>query len=90
VPGEEVAAAVAILKQFNPQRFGSAENVREIERELGRNLGWILAAIAVVGLGIYFVLPSRAPGDRIAPALIGGLLLGPILCAVLGVFKRKG
>lgn len=28
--------------------------------------------------------------DRITGALPGGQLLGPLLCAVLGVFHRKG
>src|SRR3954467_12804144 len=35
VPGDEVEQAVAVIREFNPQRFGSTENVRQIERELG-------------------------------------------------------
>lgn len=89
VPGEEAEEAVAILKQFNPQRFGSAENVRQIERELGRNLVWILALSTLAGLGVYFATPNSEPSDRITSALLGGLLIGPLLCAILGVFKRK-
>jgi predicted phage gp36 major capsid-like protein len=55
VPGEEAEEAVRVLKEFNPQRFGSAENVRKIERELGGMLIKALGVAAVAGLVFYFL-----------------------------------
>src|SRR5947208_3411381 len=54
VPGEEVDEAVRVLKEFNPQRFGSVENVRQIEKELGALLLKGLGVVAVAGTVIYF------------------------------------
>jgi hypothetical protein len=55
VPGEEVDEAVRVLKEFNPQRFGSVENVRKIEKELGGLLVKAVAVAAVVGAVVYFL-----------------------------------
>lgn len=51
VPDENVAEAVALIREFNPPRFGSVEKVREIEREPGNAViknGGILLAIAAL------------------------------------------
>src|SRR3954467_13627681 len=55
VPGEEVDEAVRVLKEFNPQRFGSIENVRQIEKELGALLVKGVGVVAVVGAILYFL-----------------------------------
>lgn len=89
VPGEEVEAAVGIIRQFNPSRFGSPEKVAQIERELVCNLAWILGASAAAGLVLNGLLPGTYPGDRVTGALLGGVIAGPLLCAIVVVFKRK-
>ena len=55
VPGEQADEAVRILKEFNPQRFGSAENVRKIEKELGGMLVKAVVVLAVVRVVVYFL-----------------------------------
>lgn len=55
VPDQEVDQAVALIREFNPQRFGSVENVRRIEREIGRALLWYGSEVVIVGLAAYFL-----------------------------------
>ena len=89
VPGEEVNEAVTILRQFNPQRFGSAENVKQIERELVRTLARLVVTSVLVGAAIYGFTSDGYSGDRVTNALVGGVILGPLLGLLLGKFKRK-
>jgi type IV secretory pathway VirB2 component (pilin) len=89
VPAEQVDEAVAIIRQFNPQRFGSAENVKQIERELIRTLlgavAWVCAAIAVV----YVLTPEGGPEPRWASALTSGFGLGILAYAAFAFLRRK-
>ncbi len=89
VMADRADEAVGILKQFNPQRFGSAENVKKIERELAGNAGWILAAAAGSGILTYFILPAWMEENRVMPSLLAGVICGPLIWAASGLFKRK-
>lgn len=89
VPDEQVEEAVAIIRQFNPRRFGSVENVRQIERELVRTLlgavACVVAAIAVV----YVFTPDGGPEPRWAKALGQGFGLGIMAYVAFSLLRRK-
>lgn len=89
VPDDQVDEAVSIIRQFNPQRFGSVENVRQIERELIRTLlgavVWVVAAIVLV----YALSPLIGPEPRWVDALVSGSGLGIFAYAVFALLRRK-
>lgn len=89
VPGEEAAEAVTILRQFNPQRFGSAENVKQIERELVRLLIGFVGVSALVGVIIYGFKSDDYPRSLVLSAILSGLILGPLLYFLFGPSKPK-
>src|SRR5215213_2980624 len=60
VPDGEYATAVSILKEANPQRFGSAERVAEIERSIVQALLWF-AVPAAVAAAAGFVIAKGDP-----------------------------
>lgn len=86
VPDAEADRAVALLKEFNPQRFGSVENVRKIEKELGNLVLQVGACMLVAGVVTYFVIPN--PDGRLTGALMGGVMFGIIGYLVLSFFKK--
>ncbi len=55
VPDEEVDGAVAIIRRFQPERFGSPEKVRQIERELRGLWVWIVL-IGLLAVAAYLWL----------------------------------
>lgn len=89
VPSEQVEEAVAIIRQFNPQRFGSVENVKQIERELIRTLlgavVWMVAAIVLV----YVLTPEGGTEPRWVRALTAGSGLGIMAYAAFALLRRK-
>ncbi len=90
VPDEQYAQAVAILKEANPERFGSAERVAEIEKGIVRGVLWFGIPAAVFAL-IGFLLapaPSGYSGMdmRMPIALSSGGLAGIVSVFVL---KRR-
>lgn len=76
VPEAEVAEAVRIIREFNPQRFGSAENVKKIERELGRVLLQAVAFVAGAMGVVYVFTPPGGLEPRWVTAVTQGLGLG--------------
>jgi hypothetical protein len=89
VPDEQVDEAVAIIRQFNPQRFGSVENVKQIERELIRRLlevvAWVCATIAMV----YMFTPESGTEPRWVSALTSGFGLGILTYVVFALLRRR-
>lgn len=89
VPDEEVEEAVRIIREFNPQRFGSAENVKQIERELGWVLlqltGFVVGAVGVV----YVFTPSDGLDPKWVTAVANGLGLGIVSYVVFALLRRK-
>lgn len=88
VPDEEVAQAVAVLKEFNPQRFGSMENVRTIEKELAGKALKLVGYVVVIG-GLVFAL-SKNPDmeSRLFTAVISGLVIGTLGFLGVGVVSK--
>ncbi len=81
VPAEQMEAAVAILRMYNPGRFGSVDRVRQLDRELRRAvgrfvLGGILPAVATWFLVNRLVRPGAVDwrfGGAAVAWLAGGL-----------------
>jgi hypothetical protein len=85
VPDEEYDAAVALLKEVNPSRFGSAERVAQIEREMLRGFAWFAVPAAIFGLIGFVATPTSPYNDmRFPMALSCGGLAG-----IISVFVRK-
>ena len=69
VAEEEYERARSLLYEANPQRFGSAERVADIDRQIKQGIFRFFAAAITVGLIAYFVLPSTlTPRDNVPPA----------------------
>lgn len=58
VVDEEYQHAVELLREANPQRFGSTARVAEIERAIFTAIGRFLCAAIPVGMIVYFVVPK--------------------------------
>ena len=83
VPDEQHAQAVAVIRELNPQRFGSVEKVRKIERELGRNLLQLVGISAVVTALLWF-----CTRQEIVKTVVEGVIIGLILALLLNPFRR--
>ncbi|MGH7997754.1 MAG: hypothetical protein ACREFX_15525 [Opitutaceae bacterium] len=92
---EQFDAASRVLREANPQRFGSAQRVAEIDREVRRmTLVFLIAALAA-GIVAYLLLPRPPPSEpgglardwRPAGAVLAGVLAGVASAAVLA--KRR-
>jgi len=66
VADSEYQKAVQILREANPQRFGSEERVAEINRTILRAVGRFLCAAIPVGVIVYFVVPK--PDQQYGPS----------------------
>jgi hypothetical protein len=80
VPAEHYERAVTLLKDANPQRFGSAERVAEIERGILRGIArFTFSAVAVALVAFFVVARSIHPSpDR------ADLALRVALCSGIG------
>lgn len=76
VAEEDVPRAVALLKAANPQRFGSAERVAEIEKELIRLLLWFAVPAVAVAAITFLFLSDDDDMFRSQKTVCWGLLAG--------------
>ena len=91
VPDDQVRDAVALLRSLRPERFGSAENVRTIERGLRRSAGRFALVCAAVAVVLFVVRRDVKPlEDRIMVALGEGLAVGALICLLWSFVKKKG
>lgn len=89
VPADQYATAIALLKEINPSRFGSAERVAEIEREILRGVIWFFVPAAIFAV-VGFVAASESPGFdlRVPTALSSGGLAGIVSLGILKLRRR--
>ena len=92
VSEDEYPRAVALLKAANPQRFGSAARVAEIEQSIVRGLTWF--SIPTIGFGIIGFFLADAPSGyemdmRMPTALSVGGLAGIIAVLVMKKMGKK-
>jgi len=101
VMSEDRDAALAILREANPARFGSAERVAEIEKEMKRSILWFLGGALPCGAITYYMVQAPTWGgpvrvDQVDPvdlrplaALCGAFLGGITLSWVRHLFSKK-
>lgn len=92
VPAEHYARAVALLKEVNPARFGSAERVAEIERGILRGFAWFLIPALTIGALVFCLTVSveGAASDMSMPmAIASGGLAGLVSLAALKYRSRN-
>jgi|ERR1051326_1020064 hypothetical protein len=88
VAEEDHARAVALLKEANPQRFGSAERVAALEKELIRVVLWFVVPALVVAVGGFLWL-SESDLFRTQKAVSWGILAGFAALGVRKFWSRK-
>lgn len=90
VSDEQYEQAEALLRDANPQRFGSVERVAELDRAIKRAFVRFAVVAIPVGVALYFVIPRFDPASndhiehraarrtdlRLAGALIGAVWAG--------------
>jgi len=77
VPDDEAEAAIALLREFRPERFGSVENVRKIEQGMRRSFREFALAFAVAAVAAFFTSHTgEPPAERVMFSLFMGILLG--------------
>lgn len=90
VPDDEAAAALALLRQVNPERFGSVENVRKIARDLRKSVARLVVYCAASALVSFFILRAeKSLGERAVFALVMGIPVGLLFWLGYGMFKRN-
>ena len=90
VPGEQVAEAVALLRELSPQRFGSPAVVKEIEAGMLRAFGrFALVALACTAVLFFFFIQEPTLGQRLVISLVNGVLIGGLISTLYVVFKPK-
>lgn len=82
------ARAVALLKETNPQRFGSAERVAALEKELMRGVLWFAVPAMVVALSA-FVWLSENDLFRTQKAAAWGMLAGFVSLGIRKLWSRE-
>lgn len=91
VPADQAVAADALLRQVHPERFGSAANVRKIEKSMRRSaaqLALLCAASALVAF--FFWHTKKSLGAKAGFAVVMGLPVGLLLWLGYGIFGRNG
>jgi hypothetical protein len=91
VPEIDYDRAVAVLKEANPQRFGSAERVAEIEKSIKRALLRFILPALIFGIVIFFFVPAPIHlyelDLRPRAAVLGGIIAG--MLSVFLIKKKK-
>lgn len=102
VMAEDRDEALAILREANPTRFGSAERVAEIEKDMKRSVLWFLGGALPCGAITYLMVQAPAwegpvvrldsvepPDMRPLAALCGAFLGGLAVTWVRHIFTKK-
>ena len=82
VAGEDLDRARQILKEANPQRFGSPERVAAIDQAIKQAVFRFLAGAVIVAAVAYFLIPDD--NVRIVGAAISGLVAGVLAASFQG------
>jgi hypothetical protein len=90
VPDEQVAEAIAILRELSPQRFGSPAAVKEIEAGILRAfIRFTLVALVCTAVLFFFFIHEPTLGQRLVLSLINGVLIGGVISILYAFFKPK-
>lgn len=90
VPGEQVAEAIAILREVSPQRFGSPSVVKEIEAGILRAfVRFGLVAVVCSAVLFFFLIHQEPLGPRIVLSCINGVMISGVVFIVYAIFKPK-
>ncbi len=77
VPEADYDRTVAIIRSKRPDRFGSAEGIKEAEAAVGRGFRRFVIAIAATSLALFIVFrPIPSIGDRVLVTIVIGFALG--------------
>jgi hypothetical protein len=91
VAEERYTEAFAILKEFNPERFGSAERVMQLEKALWVSVRRFLAAGVVLSVLAWFIVGSLVDTkwfDWRVVGAAGGFFVGGYIAVKMGRKKN--
>ena len=90
VPDEQVAEAVALLRELSPQRFGSPAVVKEIEAGIRRAfVRFFFVALACTAILFLFVIHEPSLAERFVLSLVNGAMLGGLISILYAFLKPK-